>query len=191
MKRAALFACLAVSLAVPLLAGDEPKGEWREMGWKWANFIILVGALGYVIKKKAGPFFSARDAEIQKNIAAAHKMKEEADARMAEVEKRLAGIEADIRALRESARQEAAAEGERVRRETDREMAKVQAHAEMEIEAAVRSARLQLKIYTGKLATGLAREKVLARLTPQTQNKLIDLFVDGLHAEERQGEAAN
>jgi F-type H+-transporting ATPase subunit b len=178
-------------MAVPLLAGEQSAGEWHELGWKWANFLILAGALGYVIKKKAGPFFSARDAEIQKNIVQARKMKEEAGARMAEVERRLTGIDADIAALRESAREEAAAEAERVRRETDREMAKIQAHAGMEIAAAVRSARLQLKIYAGQLATDLARQKVMARLTPQTQNKLVDLFVDGLRAEERQGGAAN
>ena len=175
---------------MPLFAGEQ-GGDWHEMGWKWANFLILAGALGYVIKKKAPAFFSARDAEIQKNIAAARKMKEEAEARMAEVERRLAGIDADIHALRESARAEAAAEAERMRSETDRALAKIQTHAQMEIEAAVQSARLQLKIYAGQLATGLARDKVLARLTPQTQDKLVGLFVDGLRAEERQGGSAN
>jgi len=178
-------------MALPLFAGDQAAGEWRELGWKWANFLILAGAIGYVIKKKAPAFFSARDAAIQKNIAEAHKLKEEADGRMAEVEKRLAGIDADIRALRESAREEAAAETERLRSETDRTLAKIQGHAEMEIEAAVQSARTQLKIYAGQLATDLARAKVLARLTPQTQDKLVGLFVDGLDAQERQSGAAN
>jgi F-type H+-transporting ATPase subunit b len=191
LKRTALFVCLAVGMALPLFAGDQPASEWRELGWKWANFLILAGAIGYVIKKKAPAFFSARDAEIQKNIAAARKMKEEADAHMADVEKRLAGIDADIRALRESARAEAAAETERMRSETDLALAKIQAHAAMEIEAAVHSARMQLKIYAGQLATDLAREKVLARLTPQTQDKLVGLFVGGLDAEERQSGAAN
>src|SRR6185369_4057612 len=64
--------------------------------WKWANFALLAGALGWIIRKNAGPFFEARSLEIRKQLAEAEAIHAEAKRRTAEVEARLAGLEADI-----------------------------------------------------------------------------------------------
>ena len=37
--------------------------------WGWANFVLLAGGLGYLIKKHAGPYFAQRSLEIGKGIA--------------------------------------------------------------------------------------------------------------------------
>ncbi len=84
-------------------AEGQPGGE-EEGGlqlWKWANFLLLAGGIGYLIGKNAGPLFAARTRQIRKDIIEADEARKEAEARAAAVERRLAGLEAEIAALRE------------------------------------------------------------------------------------------
>src|SRR5262249_14484804 len=148
--------------------------------WKWANFAILAGALGYLIGKNAGPFFDNRSKQIKKDMLEAAAARKDAESRAADVERRLANLESEIAALRAEAQQEAAAETERLSRQSASEMAKIQANAEQEIAAAGKAARLELKRYSAHLAAGLAEQKLRARMSPDTQNELVQSFVHNL-----------
>jgi F0F1-type ATP synthase membrane subunit b/b' len=53
----------------------------------------------------------------------------------------------------------------------------VRAHAEQEIAAAGKTARVELKQYAAELAIGLAAQKLRARMTPDTQEGLVRGFV--------------
>jgi F-type H+-transporting ATPase subunit b len=151
-----------------------------ELFWGWANFLLLAGGLGYVVKKNAGPYFAQRSLEIRKGMVEAEAARAESDAKVAEVDRRLANLQAEIEALRGNARQEAEADAERVRREAAAEMDKVQQHLTEEIASAGKSARLDLRRYSAELALGLAEQKIAARLTPETQDRLVRTFVAGM-----------
>src|SRR5450755_3837810 len=151
-----------------------------ELFWGWANFILLAGGLGYVIKKNAGPYFAQRSLEIRKGMVEADAARAESDAKVAEVDRRLANLKAEIEALRNNAKQEAETDAERARREAAAEMAKVQQHLTEEIASAAKSARLDLRRYSAELALGLAEQKIAARLTPETQDRLVRTFVAGM-----------
>ena len=77
-------------------------------------------------------------------------------------------------------REEAALEGDRIRQETQRELAKIQANADREISSALKAAQIELKSYSAQLAINLARNKVRQRMTPADQDALVRDFVDGL-----------
>jgi F0F1-type ATP synthase membrane subunit b/b' len=98
----------------------------------------------------------------------------------AEVERRLANLEAEIVALRAESGKEEEAETGRFGRHTAAEIAKTQAHAQEEIAAAGKAARLELKRYCAELAVGLAEQKIRARMTPDTQDALVRGFVRDL-----------
>ena len=148
--------------------------------WKWANFAILAGVLGYLIGKNAGPFFEGRSQQIKKDMLEAAAARKDADVRAADVERRLSNLEAEIAGLRAEAQKEAAAETERLTRQTASEIAKIQANAEQEIAAAGKAARMDLKRYSAHLAAGLAEQKIRTRMTPDTQNELVQNFVHNL-----------
>ncbi len=65
--------------------------------WKWANFLLLAGLLGWLVKKNAGPYYAARSLQIKKDMIAAADFLKQAEARAAEVERHLAGLEAENR----------------------------------------------------------------------------------------------
>jgi len=161
--------------------GAQMHGQNTDL-WKWANFLLLAGILGYYIGKNAGPFFAARSKQIRKDMVEAQEVRADAEARAADVERRLANLEAEIAALRAEAQQEQSAEEERARRQTAAEIAKIQHNAEQEIAAAGKSARIELKHYSAKLALGLAEQKIRGRITPETQDSLVRGFASGLTA---------
>ena len=178
MKRFATLALLVCFTAAPIFAADQEGGGLQI--WKWANFVVLAGGLGYLIGKKGGPFFAARSQKIRQDIVAAGEARSQAEARAADVDRRLANIEAEIAALRAASGTEEEAEAGRFGRHTAAEIAKTQAQAEQEIAAAGKAARLELKRYCAELSVGLAEQKIRARMTPDTQDALVRGFVRDL-----------
>lgn len=192
MKRLALLALVfalpyAVTPARAQQTADEraeqaakhpARSEGEEMtAWKWANFLVLAGVLGWLVKKNAGPYYAARSLQIKKDMIEAADFRQQAEARAAEVQRRLDGLEAEIAALRSESAQEAQAESERLSRETAVEIIKIEKHAEEQIASAGRAARMQLKRYSVELAIALARQKIQERITPETQDALVRGFV--------------
>lgn len=191
---------VAVAFLLPVVCGlclwaQEPAREAARRGegpakteqqgdpwiyWKWANFLILAGALGYLISKYAGSFFENRTAEIQRGILEAGELREEAERRAGQMEERLSLLAADIDRLRHEAQGEMAREGERIRHETAEHVAKIQAHAEHEIRSITRLALKDLKAFSARLAVDLAEQRVRARMSGAAQNSLVDGFVNDL-----------
>src|ERR1035441_10298474 len=105
---------------------EEGFAEKHELSLKWANFLLLAGLLGYFIGKNAGPFFAARSAGIRKDMDDSLRQREQAEAKAADVDRRLANLEEDIAALRGRSETEAQAETERMAQHTAAEIAKIQ-----------------------------------------------------------------
>jgi F-type H+-transporting ATPase subunit b len=174
---------LLLSAATPVRAQEreaESKAEAehsRLEPWKWANFLILAGLIGYMIGKNAPGFFASRSQQIRKDMLEAEQARAESEAKMADVEKRFASLEADIAALRAESQREQTAGEASVRSATSAEIAKIQHNAKQEIEAAGKAARQELKRYTAGLAIELAQQKIQARMTPETQADLVKGFV--------------
>ncbi len=171
--------------------GESPShGEHGNLEiWKWANFALLAGALGYLVKKNAGPYFAARNQKIRGALLDAADLRKEAEARAAEIDRRLAGLEREIAALREEAGREETAESERMRQDTAADIAKVQAHAEQEIAAAGKAARMELRRYSAALAVALAEKKIQARMGPEAQDALVRGFIRELPGSARSAQS--
>ena len=159
---------------------EESFAEKHELELKWANFLILAGLLGYFIGKNAGPFFAARSAGIRRDMDESLRQRQEAEAKAADVDRRLANLEKDIAALRGRSEAEGKAETELMAQRTEAEIAKLQARAEQEIASAGKAARGALKRYSAELAMSLAEQKVRARMTPDTEDALVQGFVRNL-----------
>ena len=187
---AALAACLAIggmwepaSAQPSAEAGHEESANHSEGVspiWAWANFIILAGVLGYLVKKHGGPFFASRSQAIRKGIADAEEIRTKADARAAEVDCQLAGLAAAIDSLKADAHREQETEAERIRQQTAADLARLREHAAGEIVAAGKAARLELKRYSAQLAVDLAEQKIRRQMTPEVQAGLIEGFARDL-----------
>lgn len=184
-RRALAGLVLAWALTFAPVEAQEEKKEEHSAGheernldtWKWLNFALLVGGLGYLLSKSLPGFFKSRTGEIQKGIKEAAEIRKEAEARAAEMDRKMANLRAEIEALRAGSKQEMAAEGERIRKETVEQLAKIQAQAESAIAGATKAARHELKALSAALALQLAEKKVQERMTPPAQSTLVDNFI--------------
>ena len=183
MKYGARSLILTVLLASLAFAEATAGGEKDMTAWKWANFAILAAGIGFLLIKQAGPYFKSRSAEIRKGIEDAGKIRADAEQRATAMDARLANLGAEVEGLRKSAREEAAQEGDRIRQETGRELAKIQANADREIASALKSAQMGLKSYAAELAIKLAEQRVQERMDPADQDTLVRNFVTELSRE--------
>ena len=175
------FATLLV--AVSLTAAEKAKSEGesdRLLLWKVANFVLLAGALGYVIYKKGGPFFAARTESVRRDLEDSARANREAQARYAEVERRLGNLGAEIEKLKTQARAESAAEGERMRAESERAFLKIRQQMQQDIASAAKAARQELRVYAAELAVGLAERRIRERLTPDSETALLGAMLKDL-----------
>jgi F-type H+-transporting ATPase subunit b len=171
-----------VVLTAPVFA-QEPGAAPEQPGvmiWQALNFFILVGVLGWLTKKYGAPLLATRSAEIREGLEAGKKSKAEADARAAEVQRKIANLGSEIAALRTSAKEERDREAERLRRETQAEIARIHLQGEHEIESAGKQARLEVRRVGARIAIELAESQVRARMSPEIQAALLQGFVSDL-----------
>jgi F-type H+-transporting ATPase subunit b len=185
-RRAILAVVLGFALASYALpqesAGQKTETEQGDpwIWWKWANFLILAGGLGYLIGKNVPPLFEKQSSEIKSALREAAKAKEQADAYAAGIEARLKNLQAEIESLRVSARTDMTAESERIRRETEHHLQRIREQAGQEIELLTRSATDELRRYSAELALGLAEQRIRSRMNPDTQQMLAEGFLHDL-----------
>jgi F-type H+-transporting ATPase subunit b len=196
MRRAAVATVIGFSLAccaLPQEAGKAPAGQpegdqhdpW--IVWKWANFLILAGGLGYLISKQAPALFRQRSREIEESLADAAKAQQDADTRAASIEKRLASLDREIENLRQVALAETDAEGERLGRETEQHLERIRQQAAQEIELMTNAARNDLQRYAALLALDLAEQRIHSRLTKDVEEELVDGFLQNLRTRSKPG----
>jgi F-type H+-transporting ATPase subunit b len=182
-------ALLASALAFGAEQKDKAEDESRWTPWAWANFVILAGGLGYLAGRNAGPFFRSRSAKIRTDIAEATRLREEAEAKAREIEARLATLAAEIEKLRTEAHASFSAEGERIGRETERHLARIQQQTVQEIASMTKAASEELRAWAARLAVDLAEERIRSRMDGPAQSRLLDAFTRRLgtaRPEERQ-----
>ena len=188
MRRAIFAVAVGLALASYALPQESSvKSESQtEQGdpwiwWKWANFAILAAGLGYLIGKNVPPLFRKQSAEIQAALTEAAKIKSDAAAYAAGVEARLANLQREIENLRATAHAETTAEGERIRRETEHHLQRIQEQSVQEIALLTRAAKDELRKYAAELSIGLAEQRIRSRMNPAVQEKLVNGFLDDLN----------
>lgn len=170
---------VAVLSLAPALYAQEHGGGHEEpgIGWKWANFAMLVAVLGYLCNKHLPAFFQSRTAEIQSGLKEAAKMREDAERQVADIGKRVANLEAEIQNMRQQAMDEMNAEAGRIQAETTKTISRIQNQASIEIASATKLASQELRQKAADLAVQLAAAQIRERMSPGSQEMLVSSFI--------------
>jgi len=197
LRQAALLGLLGICLAgltCPRLAwsqGSEPAAKEKnsepphELLYKTINFVILVGGLGYVLRKPLADFLGSRSASIRKSLDEGRKALEASQAQLKAVEEKLRGLEAEIAAFKESAAREMEAERQRLQQSSAEEAARILESARAQMDTALRGAKLDLKNYAAQQSVALAEELIRTRLDDSGRRRLVTQFVANLESKER------
>jgi F-type H+-transporting ATPase subunit b len=188
MKRGRGLKFLCVAAIFLLVAGvrahaAEESGNATERAtdiFKWINFAIVAGLIGWVFLKLTPPFFRKNAEAISSAITTATAAKAEADRQLLDAKEKLARLQQEVAQLRATAQREGAAEAERIRNITQSDAQKIGLAGKAEIEAAERAARLELKVIAANLAVDGAESLLAKQLTPREQESLLAAFVKSL-----------
>jgi F-type H+-transporting ATPase subunit b len=171
---------LGLAMAVAAEEGQKGEESRHELLFKIINFALLVGALGYLLRRPLAEFFLQRSTAIRKSLDEGRKALEASQDQIHEVEEKLGRMDGEIRAFKESAATEMQAERERLRRAASEEAEKILDAARVQIEVATRAGILELKTFAAQEALRLAEELIGDRLDASSRGRLVSRFVEEL-----------
>ncbi len=172
------FCILLLAAAPALAAGDGGHGEsWSNLAFRILNIALFIGAIAYLWGKKIVAFFKGRSQGIADELSSLAERKAAAEKNLAEVERRIANLEEERKALIA----EYTAQGEAMKaaiiQEAEKSAAQIAAQAKTtaqnEIKAAVEAMRAEM---ADKVVE--ATEKLLQKkLSASEHVKLVDKYL--------------
>ena len=157
--------------------------EWLETyanypgleAWKFLNLFIFIAAAILLHRRFGRPVreaFRARGEGIKQEIAQAQRERDEALAKLAEIEARFGNLDAELATIKEKAAAEAAAEKQRLNAAAEEEIAKIREQSKREIESAGKAARHELRRFAAGESVRLAEEILKREIGPDDDARL-------------------
>jgi F-type H+-transporting ATPase subunit b len=150
------------------------------------NFVVLAVLVGLFLAKALPKTFRNRTSLIQKHLVDARAATEEANARLNNVEGRLAKLDEQIANMRTQAQHDLAGEEQRMKAAVEDEKRKILAAAEQEIAIATTHARREIQQYAADLAIDQAAKKLV--VTAETDRLLVQRFAQRLTGDGKEGQ---
>lgn len=157
----------------PDAAANTPVGTV----FRWLNFLLVIGALAYVIAKFGAPYFRGRALAVGKAIGEANQARSAAERELREASDKLAHVEREIEQERRTAGRESAADRERIQALTRSELEKISQAGLAEIAAAERAGNQDLRAIAARLATERAAALIHAEMNPAAEAALFNSFL--------------
>ncbi|MFN2512141.1 MAG: hypothetical protein ABR568_11940 [Pyrinomonadaceae bacterium] len=151
--------------------------------WKFVNLGVFIAGAIYLHRRFGRPIseaLKARGEGIKWELQRAREEKEQALAKLAEVEAKIQRMDSEVSSIREQAKIEAEAERERIKIATEAEMAKLKQQAQREIESASKTAVQELREFAAQQSVALAEESIRRDLRAEDDKRIIGLNVEQL-----------
>ncbi len=180
---AAPAAVLAASQHEAPPAGEEAHGQTiLQTVAKLANFAILAGVLVYFLKTPIRAYLASRAAQIRQDLVTAAEMRATATAQLANIERKLQSLPAELAALQAQGAEDVVAEQARIAQAAAAERARLIEQTRREIDMRLRVARRQLTEHAAGLAVKVAEERIRRTITTEDQLRLVDRYASQLRA---------
>lgn len=162
-------------------SGHHVESPWAVV-WKWGNFLILFGGLGWYLRKPFADFLHSRTMAIQEGLESGRTAQQMAAKQLQEIEERIARLGDEIQQLKTTAMKEAEEERARILEAAKQEAEKILEVAYREIDGMKKSARQEVKAHIAELAVRLAEDRLKQSLDPERNRRLVFQFIDSLKA---------
>jgi F0F1-type ATP synthase membrane subunit b/b' len=169
----ALLTLLPVALAA--VAGEGGIPSWVP---KTLNIAIFAGLLYFLLRKPVASFFEARSAAIKADLERAKRERAAAEAKLAEVEARLARLSDEQERIRTEAEAEVEAEQARVRARTDEEVRRIAEAAEREVAGALKAARADLQRFVAEQSVHLAENIIRSEMSEDDRKRIVGQYAE-------------
>ncbi|MGE5243890.1 MAG: hypothetical protein ACM3SQ_06660 [Betaproteobacteria bacterium] len=144
------------------------------------NFSLLAGTLWYLLRSPIASYLTNRGTAIRRDLVEAAEMRRAAGEQIAEIDRRMKALPAELEALRTQGAAEIAAEEARIRAAAEAERNRLLEQARREIDQQIKLAERDLISHAADLAVGVASRRIRATITDDDQRRLVDRYVTQL-----------
>lgn len=176
---ALLLVCLMTGVAIAAGGGghDDSGVLLKDFLWRGLNFGLMVALLVFLLRKPIKNGLAGRREGIEKALADAKQAQEEAEAKFAEYDQKLALATEEIAEISNAIRKEGELEQKKII-ESAKEMAiKIEQDAEKAAALEVAKARTELQREAVQLAVELAEDLLKKNFTKEDDARLIDEYI--------------
>jgi F-type H+-transporting ATPase subunit b len=170
--------------AMPVLAAEgaepDPADSTAGLIFRWLNFIIVFGGIGYLIAKHGGAFFKGNAREIAAKIVEGTAAKAEAERELQQVQVKISRLDQDVAEMRAEAQRNWAAESERLHASGQAEIEKIANAAREELAASERAAKQQVREIAATMAVQRAAALVSSKMNAEVRSRMFQTFLHEL-----------
>ena len=160
-------------------AHADSGAQMKDFGWRVLNFIVLLGILGYAIKKAdVRGTLSARQTQIEKDLKDAQEGKAAAEAKLAEYSGKLSQATKEIDELQAAIIREGEQEKERIIAEATIAAGKIAAQAALSAEQETVKARAELRAEAARLSVEIAAGKLAGAIQKADHDRFVGEYLD-------------
>ncbi|MFQ5722280.1 MAG: hypothetical protein ACE5GI_07290 [Candidatus Aminicenantales bacterium] len=174
MKRLSLIILILLLSTTLIIAKESKESNSTEFLGKTINFILLFGALAYLLFQPLKNFLQKRTEDVEKALQEAEDSKQKTAQKLEDIKKRLANLKEEVASIEKEGEVEGKRTKEKIIKEAQLEAARIKNLAQEEIKMLTLAGLRELREYTAELATAIALERIKEKLTPQAQSKIFD-----------------
>jgi F-type H+-transporting ATPase subunit b len=161
-------------------AHHADKGaQLKDLGWRVLNFVVLLGILGFAIKKAdVKGSLAARQAQIEKDLKDAQEGRANAEAKLAEYTGKLDQATKEIDEIKAAIVREGEQEKERIIAEAKLAAQKIATQATQSAEQETVKARAELRAEAARLAVEIATGKLTGAIQKADHDRFVGEYLD-------------
>ncbi len=144
------------------------------------NFVLLAALLYYFLNKPVRNFLNRRQQGVREALEEAQRAREEAAARYAETEQKLAQAQREMEELKGMLLDQGRAEKEKILANAEREAQKIRRQAEIAAEQEAKKAQFLLRREAVELASQMAEALLKDRIGPEDHDRILREYVENL-----------
>ncbi len=157
----------------------DKGAQLKDFGWRVLNFLILLGILGFALKKAdVKGSLAARQTQIEKELKDAQEGRAAAEAKLAEYTGKLTQATKEIDELQAAIIHEGEQEKERIIAEARLAAQKIAAQAAQSAEQETIKARTELRAEASRLAVEIATGKLSGAIQKADHDRFVGEYLD-------------
>jgi F-type H+-transporting ATPase subunit b len=157
----------------------DKGAQLKDLGWRVLNFVVLLGILGFAIKKAdVKGSLAARQTQIEKDLKDAQEGRAAAEAKLAEYTGKLSQATKEIGELQAAIILEGEQEKERIISEAKIAAQKIAAQAAQSAEQETIKARAELRAEAARLAVEIATGKLTGAIQKADHDRFVGEYLD-------------
>jgi F-type H+-transporting ATPase subunit b len=170
---------LSATMALASSGGEHHGGGWAATDtYRVLNFLVLAGALFFLLRKPVAQFLGDRIKGIQDQLDELDEKKAEAERKIAECNQRLSTLAGESEKIVVMYRKQGEDMRQKILKEAEAAVLKLEDQARRNIEQEFKKARLELEAEIFEKAIAMAEDKLRNNITAQDQEKLVGEYLD-------------